>query len=371
MTISQRDIQQLIQEPSAEVRAVIAAKVSEGFNSSRFTESESRVAIDIFRLLLRDTAVIVRKAIADELKSNEYVPHDIVRALAMDVPNVAVAVLEHSAVLTEDDLLELIRISNDAEKWLAVSRRKHINSRVSRALIQTNNAKVVGSLLGNGGAQIDEPDIEDVVERFRGDRTVMESLICRGGLSVAFAQKLFTMVSDQFKRQLTQRYHLSWRLIARTTETAREMSVLRFLIPWMQSSELHRLVREMKRNRRLNYSLIVRALCLGEMRFFEAAIAAQAGIPVENARTLMLDAGPLGFSALYDNCGIPAGFAEAVKTLYRVALLETEDGKKRPRDFQRRMIDRIVTNGYHASVENMSYFISILRQSGRDPITLH
>lgn len=371
MSISQRDIQQLIQEPSAEVRAGIAAKVSEGFNNSRFTESESRVAIDIFRLLLRDTASIVRKAIAEELKGNEYVPHDIIRALASDVPDVAVSVIEHSVVLTEDDLLELIRVSNNMDKWLAVSRRKNVSSRVSRALIQTNSGQVVGSLLGNTGAQIDEPDIEDVVGHFRGDQTVMEAMICRGGLSTAFAEKLFVMVAEQFKRQLTRRYRLSWALASKTTEVAREMSVLRFLIPWMQPSEVDQLVRAMKRNKRLHYSLIVRALCYGEIRFFEVAMATQADIPLENARTLMLDAGPLGFSALYDTCGMPAGFSEAIKLLYRFALLETNDGTKRPKDFQRHMIDRITSNGYHESVENMSYFISIMRQPIHESVTLH
>ncbi len=371
MTISQKDIQQLVQEPSAQVRAGIAAKVSEGFNRSHFTENESRIAIDIFRLLLRDTAMIVRKAIAEELKSNQYVPHDIIRALASDAPDIAVEVIEHSIVLTDDDLVELVKSTHQVEKWLAVSRRKNVSERVSNALINTEDSDVVTSLLNNNGAEVSEKDITKVVDKFRGDQAVMEALVCRGGLSTEFAEKLFVMVSEQLKRQLTRRYRLSWALASKTTEVAREMSVLRFLIPWMKPHEVDMLVRTMKRNKRLHYSLVVRALCIGEIRFFEVAMATLAEIPVENARTLMLDAGPLGFSALYDTCGMPTGFAEAIKTLYRYALLETNDGSKRPRDFQRRMIDRVTASGYHESVENMSYFISIMRQNTNEPVTLH
>ncbi len=371
MTISQLDIQQLVQEPSATVRASIASKVSESFNRSRFTENESRVAIDIFRLLLRDTATIVRKAIAQELKSNEYVPHDIIRALASDSADIAIDVIEHSLVLTDDDLHELVKSTHEVKKWLAVSRRKTVSSKVSRALIETENNQVITSLLNNAGAEIDEPDIEDIVNQFRGEQTVMEALICRGGLTPAFSEKLFLAVSEQFKRQLTRRYRLSWSLAGKTTDTAREMSVIKFLIPWMKPTEMEHLVMSMRRNKRLHYSLIIRALCLGEIRFFETAMASLAEIPVTNARTLMLDAGPLGFGALYDTCGMPAGFAEAIKTLYRLALLETNDGSKRPRDFQRRMIDRLNANGYHESVENMSYFISIMRQQIHEPATIH
>lgn len=371
MSISQRDIQQLIQEPSPEVRAGIASKVSEGFNCSRFTENESRIAIDIFRLLLRDTANIVRKAIAEELKSNEYVPHDIIRALAGDVPDIALGILEHSSVLTDDDLVELVKASNSVDKWMAISRRKTVSDRVSHALVETENTQVLTSLLGNTGAEVSEKDIERIVDEYRGEQSVMEALICRGGLSMAFAEKLFALVSEQFKRTLTRRYRLSWSLASKTTDVAREMSVLRFLIPWMKPYEVEQLVRTMKRNKRLHYSLIVRALCLGEIKFFEQAMAALAEIPVENARTLMLDAGPLGFSALYDTCGMPTGFSEAIKALYHFALLETSDGNKRVRDFQRRMIDRITRNGYHESVENMSYFIAIMKQNAHEPVTLH
>lgn len=371
MSISQRDIQQLIQEPSPEVRANIAFKVSEGFNRSRFTENESRIAIDIFRLLLRDTANVVRKAIAEELKTNEYVPHDIIRALASDVPDIALGILEHSNVLTDDDLVELVKASNGIDKWMAISRRKTLSSRVTHALVETENAQVVTSLLNNKGAEIAEGDIERIVDEFRGDQPVMEALVCRGGLSSAFAEKLFTQVAEQFKRVLTRRYRLSWALASKTADVAREMSVLRFLIPWMQAYEVEQLVRTMKRNKRLHYSLIVRALCMGEVKFFELAMASLAEIPVENARTLMLDAGPLGFTALYDTCGMPTGFSEAIKTLYHLALLETNDGNKRVRDFQRRMIDRITGSGYHEKIENMSYFIAILKQNAHEPVTFH
>lgn len=371
MSISQRDIQQLIQEPSPEVRAGIAAKVSEGFNCSRFTENESRLAIDIFRLLLRDTAQIVRKAIAEELKSNEYVPHDIIRALASDVSDISIGILEHSNVLTDDDLVELVEATHSVDKWMAVSRRKTLSGKVSNALIETDNAQVIASLLNNTGAEIQESDIEHIMNEYRGDQSVMEALVCRGGLSTAFAEKLFALVSEQFKRVLTRRYRLSWSLANKTTDVARELSMLRFLIPWMKPQEIEQLVRTMKRNKRLHYSLIVRALCMGEVQFFELAMAALADIPVENARTLMLDAGPLGFNALYDTCGMPAGFAESIKVLYQFSLIETNNGAKRVRDYQRRMIDRITGNGYHESVENMSYFIAIMRQHINESVTLH
>ncbi len=298
-------------------------------------------------------------------------PHDIIKALASDVPDVSVGILEHSIVLDEDDLVEIIKATSQMEKWMAISRRKNLTSRVSRTLIETKHSQVIASLLDNKTAEIDDVDIEELVNQYKGDQTVVEALVCRGGLSPQFTEKLFHMVADKLKKQLTRRYRLSWGLVNKTTEVARETSILRFLTPRMTTQEIEKMVKQMQRNKRLNYSMILRSLCLGEVRFFEIAMASMVNIPVENARALMLDSGPLGFNALYDSSTMPAGFGEAIKVLYRFALLETNDGKDRPADFQRRMIDRVVSNGYHDSVENMSYFLSIMKQQTYGPAVVH
>jgi hypothetical protein len=200
-----------------------------------------------------------------------------------------------------------------------------------------------------------------LVEQFRDDLTIMELLICRGVLWPSFAEKLFTLVSEQFQRQLTRRYLFPWALASDAAETAREVGILKFLIPWMTRMEIEHLTRQMHRGKRLHYSLVIRALCMGEVRFFEYSMAALAGVPVENARILMQDSGGQGFSALYASCSMPTGFMEAVRALYRIALQETNSGKNRVRDFESRVIDRLTAKGYHESVENMSYFISIMR----------
>ena len=57
---------------------------------------------------------------------------------------------------------------------------------------------------------------------------------------------------------------------------------------------------------RLTPSLVLRALCMGDMEFFEAALAVMAGIPVENAAILVHDGGKRGLTMLCGKAGLAA-----------------------------------------------------------------
>ena len=164
---------------------------------------------------------------------------------------------------------------------------------------------------------------------------------------------------------------LSWNLVKDAADVARDVSVLRFLIPHVKQEELFGIVGQMHKHKRLNFGIILRSLCYGELRFFEMAMSHVAKMPVANTRSLLLDAGRLGYNAIYNNNVMPTGFAEAMRVIYRTAYVLTEKGTQRIPNFAGHMIDLIYANGYHESVENMGYFISILKQQHYGNRVLH
>jgi len=95
--------------PSAATRAEMAVKLAGQFEAGALSQSERQIAEEIFRTLTRDAATRVRRALADHLKESRELPHDVALALARDIEDVAVPMLEHSAVLTEADLVEIAR----------------------------------------------------------------------------------------------------------------------------------------------------------------------------------------------------------------------------------------------------------------------
>ena len=360
MNISRADIELLVREPSAAMRSRITEKITTGYNSGLFSESETKLANEIFRLLLRDTEARVRALMAEHLKSNMQVPHDVVWALANDVSEVAAPVLTFSYVLSEEDLITILNSTREHPKLMAIASRESISKELAHALIETRDAKVARTVIANPSATLAETTLELVLEEFARDNSVLGELVYRGGLPYAFAEKLFAQVSDTLKKQLTKKYRLGRALVDDTESYARETATLQFMSPWMSQQEINALIEQMHKNKRLTDSVIIRSLCIGDLRFFETAIAKRVGIPASNARILILDPGPLGFRALYESCGLPANFYQAVHTMLKLALEETEYGSYRTNDFGLIMAHKIRFQGYDRSVENMDALLGMI-----------
>ena len=80
------------------------------------------MAEDIFRIMGKDTEVRVREALSQNLKEKPNVPHDIAVSLAKDVDSVSLPVLQFSEVLSDADLIEIVR-SQDPAKPVAIAQR--------------------------------------------------------------------------------------------------------------------------------------------------------------------------------------------------------------------------------------------------------
>jgi uncharacterized protein (DUF2336 family) len=127
----------------------------------------------------------------------------------------------------------------------------------------------------------------------------------------------------------------------------------------------------MHRNKRLTDSVIIRSLCIGDLRFFEAAIAKRVGIPASNARILILDPGPLGFKALYGSCGLPEDFYEAVRRMLQFAHEETQYGMYRTTDFGARMVERITEAGDAKTIPHMDTLLTMIGYAIHESVTIH
>ena len=75
-----------------------------------------------------------------------------------------------------------------------------------------------------------------------------------------------------------------------------------------ESSEddVERLVNQMAEHSRLTPSIIVRAVCVGDLSFFEHALACKSGLSVVSVRRLIHDTGALGLKAIFDKCALPS-----------------------------------------------------------------
>ena len=62
--LSQQDVTRLLGHPSGKTRAATAAKIARDFSSERLGPLERQLALEIFRIMVKDAEVRVREALA-------------------------------------------------------------------------------------------------------------------------------------------------------------------------------------------------------------------------------------------------------------------------------------------------------------------
>src|SRR5215472_3657677 len=139
---------QLIEETSWTERAKLVERLGTRFSVGGLADSEWHAISDAFRVALFDSEPLVRRVLAESVKLASDLPRDILLSLARDTAAVAIPVLEHSPMLSDTDLLPLVKHGAPAHRF-AIAGRRHISARLAGALSATNERPVLLRLLSN------------------------------------------------------------------------------------------------------------------------------------------------------------------------------------------------------------------------------
>ncbi len=369
--LSKEDVSKLLANTSGKVRAETAAKIATDFGEGSLTEAERTMAENIFRVMVKDAEVRVREALAQNLKENPAVPHDVAKSLAQDVDSVALPVLQFSEVLTDRDLMEIVR-SQDPAKQVAIAKRTRVSESVSDALVETRNEEVVTNLVANEGADISEESLTKVVEEMGESEAVQSAMVRRPLLPVTVSERLLTVVSENLKEELKKRQELSEDMVTDLVLQSRERATI-WLSAESNETDLLKLVGQLKHNGRLTPSIVLRALCMGDLLFFEAAVAEMTGLSVVNARQLIYDSGSLGLKGLFEKTGLPETYYPAARAAIDVAAETHYDGGENDRErYSRRMIERILTQygdlGVDLEADDLEYLLAKMGELPSDAL---
>lgn len=364
LALSHDDIKRLLEDGSSQTRVDITDKIAGAYGTSTIHEREIKVAEQIFRLLLRDTEIRVRSALAQHIKESDVIPRDIVMVLARDVEQVSLPILQFSEVLTERDLMDLVQSTQDTMRHVAIAKRRTVPELVSNALLSGKNDRVTATLVGNEGANISETDMEIIIEENKDNDGMMEALGARSQLPVAIAEKLVTVVSSSLAEKLKEKYAMNNDGIIQEAVNTREKETLSLVKNVEDDEEMERVVSQMLSSDRLSPSVILGSLCQGNFAFFEASLARLSNIPIANARKLLSDQGDLGFRGLYNKSGLPETMLPAVKLLFRVVHELADEGEKPGKArYANRIVERILHYSEDQPIDNLSYIIALVRRS--------
>ena len=363
--LTKDDVAKLLADPSPDQRTVLAGKMAHHFDNDKLTASERKLAEDIIRIMARDAIARVRQSLAENLKTSPNLPHDVAMTLARDVEAVAVPFIAMSKALSDTDLMELVR-SGSSAKQSAIASRPEVSEPLASELIRIGDEETVAVLVGNEGAVLGENSLNQVIDRFGSSERIQGPLVHRSHLPLTVAERMVTLVSETLQNYLVSHHELHADTASDLILKSRERATVSLLTGGTDEKAVEQLVTQLAEGGRLTPSLLIRSLCMGDMVFFEVALAHLAAVPLHNARLLIHDGGVLAINAIYKKAGLPPGLLPVVRIAVDVARETPFDGEERDRErHSRRMIERILTQYEGLESADIDYLLNKLSDLAR------
>ena len=341
--LTDADVRALVKGPREEDRAQAAHKICRCIEDAELSVDERAYAEQIIVMMARDAAVLVRRSLAVALKNSPKLPHDIALKLSADLDAVALPVIMNSPVLTDADLVELVRSAPPA-KQMGVASRETLSREVTGAIAAFAPSEVVERALANDNAVFDETGLQSVLGRFGEKESITATMARRRVLPVTIVEKLVSMVTGEVFDHLVNHHELPPQLAIELAMSSRERATIDIVEQASLQGDMRRFVQQLNVNGRLTPSLIMRALCLGQMEFVEHALASLAGMSHQRMWLLVHDSGPLGLKAAFERAGLPprlfASFNAGIDVYHAT---ERECDTLDREEFRTRMLERTLT----------------------------
>lgn len=199
----------LARDKSKQSRSILVAAINDLYSDEEqlLSDRDRAIMLDIIRQLIHEVETSVRRSLAEHLATRADAPADLIATLANDEIEVAHPILVKSDVLKDPELIEIVQ-HRTMEHQVAIAVRASISERLSDALVETDNEKVVTTLLSNQGAAISDGTMNHLVEKSTEVPGYQGPLVHRSDLSPELVKKLYWGVSAALRQYIVENFEL-------------------------------------------------------------------------------------------------------------------------------------------------------------------
>ena len=315
----------LASDADAGVRSELATKIAAVAPDLDPEEADraSHATYEALELLARDQLEVVRGVLSEAIKDVPGAPREIIKLLASDLAiQVSGPVLEHSPVLHDEDLLEIIANTQVDGAVNAVARRENLRENISDAIVATDNNGAIADLLGNDSAQIREETLDQLIDKAEGVTLWQKPLVARRELPDGAAARMAHYLADNLLAELEQRADMDEATLSEVRavvsqridtgggraepEAAGGQDFLNGDLPMDMVMRLYNA-------RKLDARVVEKALMASDMGFVFAALLVRAGVGPEVGRRIFQEKHPKAMMGLAWKAGLSAEMAEQVQ----------------------------------------------------------
>jgi uncharacterized protein (DUF2336 family) len=198
------DLIALAQEPSSEKRRALLRELTDHFfGGAPRTATEDALYDSVLTDLTAEMETAVRAELSARFALAPDAPRSLIRRLANDDVDVAEAVLRVSTVLTDEDLLGVVR-SKGQGHLRAVSERASVPEAVSEVIVERGDDETLGTLLRNDGAILSRAASETAVERAKANPALHAATVERQALPPDLLNDMYFVVEARLRQRILE-----------------------------------------------------------------------------------------------------------------------------------------------------------------------
>ncbi len=279
------------------------------------------LTLEVIGILAADRTAKVRQIIAESLRHSNDAPLEVIRQLARDAEiRVAGPILESSPLLTDDELIAIIRSKPIQGALEAIARRRRLGTPLADALVATalsapDGVLAVAALLKNHNAEIDAATMERILDVAPGFGAWHAPLVDRPRLSGSIMQRLAKFVSHTLLGVLKKRKDADPETMAAIAAT--EEQRLAVEPPELERAEVAMEAKDddaAVTEAPVGEAAITAAIEAGESAAVRAALARDSGLPVPIVRKILFSGSAKAITALAWKAQYSIALAVALQT---------------------------------------------------------
>ncbi len=361
-----QDFLNWIDTASSGVRADAAHALGRAYVFREATDEVLEAMEAALTILLDDPSPDVRFALADAIATSPDAPRHIVLALAADRVDIAATVIARSPMFLDTELVDLVA-GTDALIQMCIAGRPAVSIAVAAAIAEVGEPEACRVLIANHGAAIARISVRRMIERFGDDVVIRNGLLAREDLPADLRQMLIRRLGDVLGAFVTERAWVGADRARQVVGEACDRATVALAAETL-SDELPALVEHLRVTGQLTTSLLLRAVCAGNVGLFIAAVASLSATPEPRVRALAASGNRAGLRAVYLKSKLPPAafeaFAAAIETSQTFDLQDADPAMRYR--LTRRLIDAVLERYRTITDGEINELMGMLRRFAAD-----
>ncbi len=187
----------LAQNPEGEARAELASIMSD-LLTINLSVAEHELITDVMMSILKQAEIELRRAVAERLSVMEDIPLRMILNLANDKIEVADPVLRRSRILSDMDLIYIVK-AKGAEHGRSIATRPQLSEQLIEILLDEQDIPIAVNLTKNKSITIGDKALSRFMEMAEQSEVLAKPLSLREELSNEMLEKLYDLVGEDIK----------------------------------------------------------------------------------------------------------------------------------------------------------------------------